>query len=143
QTPTELMRRLSGKATLTMPEGGRLAMDVKALRTAAKSNSPPGWAPLAKGQTNLELVEARALIRNGVLMTEQVQARSGGLGLAAAGGLALSERTLDLNVLMKWSGPADRPLKMSDMAGGEGVTVRGPWSGPFVRDQDVEADSAR
>src|SRR5215472_17327168 len=143
QTPAELVRRLSGKATLTMPEGGRLAMDVKALRTAAKSNGPPGWAPLAKGQTNLELVEARAFIRNGVLMTEQVQARSGILGLAASGRVDLSERTLDLNVLMKSNVPADRPLKMSDMAGGEGVTVRGPWSEPFVRDQDLEADGAR
>ncbi|MBO0741507.1 MAG: hypothetical protein J2P51_08770, partial [Hyphomicrobiaceae bacterium] len=142
QTPAELMRRLSGKATLNMPEG-RLAIDVKALRTAAKSNSPPGWAPLAKGLTNLELVEARALIRNGVLMTEQVQARSGAMGLAASGRVDLSERTLDLNVLMKSNVPADRALKISDMAGGEGVTVRGPWSGPFVRDQDLETDGAR
>jgi AsmA protein len=143
QTPAELMRHLSGKATLTMPEGGRLAMDVKALRTAAKSNGPPGWAPLAKAQTNLELVEARAFIRNGVLMTELVQARSGVLGLAASGRVDLSERTLDLNVLMKSNVPTDRPLKMSDMAGGEAVTVRGPWSGPFVRDQDLEADGPR
>jgi len=55
----------------------------------------------------------------------------------------LSERTLDLNVLLKSNVPADRPLKMSDMAGGEGVTVRGPWSGPYVREQDLEADGAR
>jgi AsmA protein len=143
QTPAELMRRLSGKANLTMPEGGRLAIDAKALRTVAKSNGPPGWAPLAKGQTNLELVEARALIRHGVLMTEQVQARSGVLGFAASGRVDLSERTLDLNVLLKSNVPADRPLKMSDMAGGEGVTVRGPWSGPYVREQDLEADGAR
>ncbi|HKD55937.1 MAG TPA: AsmA-like C-terminal region-containing protein, partial [Hyphomicrobiaceae bacterium] len=143
QTPAELVRRLSGKATLTMPEGGRLAMDVKALRTAAKSNGPPGWAPLAKGQTNLELVEARAFIRNGVLMTEQVQARSGILGLAASGRVDLSERTLDLNVLLKANVPADRPLKISDMVGGEGVSVRGPWNEPIVRDQDLEADGAR
>ena len=143
QTPAELVRRVSGKATLTMPEGGRLAMDVKALRAAAKSNGPPGWAPLAKGQTNLELVEARAFIRNGVLMTEQVQARSGILGLAASGRVDLSERTLDLNVLLKANVPADRPLKISDMVGGEGVSVRGPWSEPFVRDQDLDADGAR
>ena len=143
QTPAELMRRLSGKATLTMPEGGRLALDLKALRSVARSNGPPGWSPLAKGHTNLELVEARTLIRHGVLMTEQVQARSGVLGLAASGRVDLSERTLDLNVLMKSNVPADRPLKMSDMAGGEGVTVRGPWSGPFVCDQDPEADGAR
>jgi len=143
QTPAELVRRLSGKATLTMPEGGRLAMDVKALRTAAKANGPPGWAPLAKGQTNLEVVDARAFLRNGVLMTELVQARTGVLGITASGRVDLAERTLYLSVLMKSNVPTDRPLKLSDMAGGEGVTVRGPWSAPFVGDQDLEADGAR
>lgn len=143
QTPAEVVRRLSGKATLAMPEGGRLAMDVKALRTAARANGPPGWAALAKGQTNLELLEARALIRSGVLTTELVQARSGAMGLTASGRVDLAARTLDLNLWMKSSVPTDRPLKLSDMAGAEGVTMRGPWSEPFVRDQEPEADAAR
>jgi len=143
QTPAEVVRRLSGKVTLAMPEGGRLAMDVKALRTAARANGPPGWAALAKGQTNLELLEARALIRNGVLMTELVQARSGAMGLTASGRVDLAARTLDLNLWMKSSVPTDRPLKLSDMAGAEGVTMRGPWSEPFVRDQEPAADAAR
>ena len=97
QTPAEVVRRLSGKANLTMPEGGRVAMDMKALRTAAKANGPPGWGLLAKGQTVLELVEARAFIRNGVLSTEMVQARSGAGGIAASGRVDLAERTLDLH----------------------------------------------
>src|SRR5262245_58261817 len=143
QTPAEVVRRLSGKVTLAMPEGRRLAMDVKALRTAARANGPPGWAALAKGQTNLELLEARALIRNGVLMTELVQARSGAMGLTASGRVDLAARTLDLNLWMKSSVPTDRPLKLSDMAGAEGVTMRGPWSEPFVRDQEPAADAAR
>ena len=143
QTPAEVLRRLSGKATLTMPEGGRVAMDVKALRTAAKANGPPGWGLLAKGQTSLELVEARGFIRGGVLFTEMVQARSGALGLAASGRVDLAERTLDLLLSVKPSVPTDRPLKASDMAGAEGVTMRGPWHEPFVRNQDVEADASR
>jgi uncharacterized protein involved in outer membrane biogenesis len=143
QTPAEVVRRLSGKATLTMPEGGRLALDMKALRGAAKANGPPGWAPLAKGQTNLELVDARALIRNGVLVTELVQARSGALGLSAVGWVDLAQRTLDLSLFMKASVPTDRPLKVSDMAGAEAVTLRGPWHEPLVRDQEPQADAAR
>ena len=143
QTPAEVLRRLSGKATLTMPEGGRVAMDMKALRTAAKANGPAGWGLLAKGQTNLELVEARALIRGGVLLTELVQARSGAVGLAASGRVDLAERTLDLQVSMKPSVPTDRPLKASDMAGAEGVTMRGSWYEPFVRGQEADADAPR
>jgi hypothetical protein len=143
QTPAEVVRRLSGKAALTMPDGGRLALDMKALRSAAKANSPPGWAPLTKGQTNLELVEARALMRNGVLTTELVQARSGALGLSAAGWVDLAQRTLDLSLFMKASVPTDRPLKASDMAGAETVTLRGPWLEPMVRDQEPEGGTAR
>jgi AsmA protein len=143
QTPTEVVRRLSGKATLSMPEGGRVAMDMKALRTAAKANGPAGWSLLAKGQTNLELVEARALIRSGVLLTELVQARSGSMGIAASGRLDLAERTLDLHLAMKPGVPTDRPLKASDMAGAEGVTMRGSWHEPFVRDEEPDADAPR
>ena len=143
QTPAEVLRRLSGKASLTMPDGGKVAVDMKALRTAAKANGPPGWGLLAKGQTNLDPVEARVVIHGGVLLTEMVQARSGVMGLAAAGRVDLVERTLDLHLAMKPSVPIDRPLKASDMAGAEGATLRGPWYEPFVRGQDTEADAAR
>lgn len=143
QTPTEVLRRLSGKATLAMPEGGRIAIDVKALRTAAKANGPAGWGLLAKGQTNLELVEARGVVRNGVLLTEMVQARSGTMGLAASGRVDLAERTLDLHVAMKSGVPTDRPLKPSDMAGAEAVTMRGAWHEPFVRGQEPDPDAGR
>ena len=81
-----------------MAEGGRVALDIKALRTAAKADGPPGWGLLAKGQTSLEQVEARALIRDGVLITETVQARSGAVGVAASGRVDLAERTLDLHL---------------------------------------------
>jgi hypothetical protein len=143
QTPTEVLRRLSGKATLTMPEGGRVAMDMKALRAAAKANGPAGWGLLAKGQTILELVEARAVIRSGVLLTEMVQARSGAMGFAASGRVDLAERTLDLHLSMKPGVPTDRPLKASDMAGAEGVTMRGAWHEPFVRGAEPDADAPR
>ena len=125
-----------------MPEGGRVAVDMKALRAAAKANGPPGWGLLAKGQTNLELVEARALIRDGVLLTELVQARSGAVGLAASGRVDLAERTLDLQLSMKPSVPTDRPLKAADMAGAEAVTMRGSWHEPFVRGQEADPTPA-
>lgn len=143
QTPAEVVRRLSGKATLTMPEGGRVAMDMKALRTVAKANGPPGWGLLAKGQTSLEPVEARAHLRDGVVLTEMVQVRSGAAGLAASGRLDLAERTLDLQVSIKPGVPSDRPLKPSDMAGAESVTMRGPWQEPFVRTREADIEPPR
>jgi len=143
QTPTELLRRLSGKAALVMAEGGRVALDLKALRAAAKANGPPGWGLLAKGQTSLEQVEARALIRDGVLLTEAVQARSGAGGVAASGRIDLAERTLDLQLFMKPAVPADRPLKPADVVGADTATVRGSWLEPFVRDEEAGAQATK
>ena len=102
QTPAEILRGLSGKAALTMAEGGRVgARRQGAAYAAAKASGAPGWGALAKGQTSLEQVEARALIRDGVLITETVQARSGSSGSAASGRVDLAERTLDLHLAVK------------------------------------------
>ena len=88
-----------------------------------------------------ESAEARALIRDVVLITEVVQARSGAAALAATGHVDLAERTLDLQLMLKPNPPTDRPLKPSDMAGAEGVTVRGFWQEPVVRGEEPSADS--
>jgi AsmA protein len=145
QTPAEILRGLSGKVALSMAEGGRVALDIKALRAtaAAKANGAPGWGLLAKGQTSLEQIDARALIRDGVLITETVQARSGAMGLAASGRVDLAERTLDLHLSVKPNAPADKPLKPADMAGAEAVTLRGFWQEPFVRALEAGADAPR
>jgi hypothetical protein len=127
-----------------MAEGARVGLDIKALRAAAtKAGGAPGWGALAKGQTSLEQVEARGLLRDGVLITELVQARSGPLGLAASGRIDLSERTLDLHLAVRPNAAADKPLKPTDMAGAEAVTVRGFWQEPFVRPQEAGADAPR
>jgi uncharacterized protein involved in outer membrane biogenesis len=145
QTPAELLRTLSGKASLSVVEGGRVALDVKALRAAAaRADGAAGWGALAKGQTGLDQIEARALIRDGVLITDAVQARAGTLGLAASGRVDLSERTLDLHLSVKPNVPTDRPLKPADMVDAEAITLRGFWQEPFVRAQEPPgADAPR
>ena len=143
QTPAEIVRGLSGKVALTMTEGGRVGVDIRALRAAAKADGQAGWGLLAKGQTGLEQIEARALVRDGVLITETVQARSGALGVTASGRVDLAERTLDLHLSVKPNVPADKPLKPADMAGAEAVTVRGFWQEPFVRGHEPGPDAPR
>jgi hypothetical protein len=135
---------MSGKAALTLAEGGRLGLDIKAFRAAAaKADGAPGWGLLAKGQTNVERLEARALVRDGVLITESVQARAGALGLAASGRVDLTDRTLDLHLSVTPSAAADKPSKPGEAAGAEAVSVRGFWQEPFVRAQGAVADSPR
>ena len=144
QTPAEILRGLSGKAALTMAEGGRVGLDMKALRRPRpRPTAPPGWGLLAKGQTSLEQVEARALIRDGVLITEMVQARSGAVGLAASGRVDLSERTLDLHLSVE--AQCRRRTSRSSLPtwrAPEAVTVRGFWQEPFVRAAGSRAPDA-
>jgi AsmA protein len=133
----EIVGRLSGKTSLAMPKGGRLALDVKALREAAKAGTR-GWGKLAKSPTSVELMEARALIIGGVAFAEAVQARSGSLALAAWGRVGLEDGNMDLRLSLKPDVPADQPFKLTDMTGGETVTLRGPWYDPIVRREEAD-----
>jgi AsmA protein len=136
----EVVRRLSGKAAMAMPEGGRLALDAKALRAAAKTGAR-GWAGLAKAQMSIDKLEARALIIGGVAFAEEMYARAGALALAATGRLGLDDGNMDVRLALKGDVPPDQPIKLSDLAGGETVTLRGPWNDPLVRGDDGDAGS--
>jgi len=60
------------------------------------------------------------------------------VGLAASGRLGLGDGNMELRVMMKSNVPSDRPLKHSDMVGGEVISLRGPWQEPLVRGEDAE-----
>ena len=137
-SPTEIIKRLSGKSSLTIADGGRLAIDLKALRDAAKTGETPGWGKLGKSQISVDQLEARALIIDGVAFAEAVQARSGTVGLAASGRFGLGDGNMELRLILKPNVPTDRPLKSADMTGGEVINLRGPWQEPVVRGEDTD-----
>jgi AsmA protein len=133
----EVTQSLSGKAALAMPEGGRLALDLRALRQAAKSGAN-GWASLAKAQTSVDRLEARALIIDGVAFAEETQARAGDNALTLGGRLGLVDGNMEVRLNLKSNVPHDQPVKLWD-AGGETLTVSGAWSEPVLRGEDGEA----
>ncbi len=137
-SPAEVVKRLSGKAALAMPEGGRVALDLKAARETAKAGEVQGWGALAKGQTSVDQFEARALIIDGVAFAETLQMRSGSTGLAGSGRAGLADGNMELRLLLKTNVPTDRPLKADDMSGGEVMTLRGPWHEPVLRRDDAD-----
>jgi AsmA protein len=155
QTPAELLRRLCGKSTLRMPEGGKLALDLKALRSAAKgggkggaqssansgTESGEGAAALTKGQTSVQQIEVQLRIEDGVLMTDTALARSDTSGLLASGQVDLSARTMDVKLIAKANPPQDRPLAPADLSGGDMIAVRGAWNAPAV--ESIAADGPR
>jgi AsmA protein len=137
QSAGDVMRRLSGRATLTMREGGRLAVDVNALRQQGNNKSLVGWGPAAKGQTSFDQLEARAVILDGVVVAEAVYARSGMLGLAATGAINVTEHKLDVRLHLKPNVPIDQPVKLADILAGESVSLQGPWHEPVVRVEEA------
>ena len=134
-SPPEIIKRLSGKAELTLPEGGRLALDLKALAGVAKSGAR-GWAQLAKSQTAVERLEARALIIDGVAFLEKMQAHSGSVALAGSGRFGLHDGNMDIRLTLKSNSPADQAPKV----GSDTVTLRGPWHEPAVRAEDTDTN---
>ncbi|MBO0764614.1 MAG: hypothetical protein J2P50_08505 [Hyphomicrobiaceae bacterium] len=139
-TLNDIAKRLSGNASLSMPEGGRLALDLRAVREAAKGGMH-GWAGLAKSYTNVQHLEARALIIDGVAFAEEAQARAGDVALALAGRFGLVDGHMDARLIMKSNLPPDQPLKLTD-AGAETMSVRGPWPDPALFREDSDQGSA-
>lgn len=137
----DVVKRLSGKSSLTLADG-RLSMDLKALRSAAKAGEVSGWSKFAKSHIGVDQFEARALIIDGVAFAEILQARSGGTGLAASGRFGLVDGNMDMRLLMKPNVPTDRPLQAADMMGGDVISLRGPWHEPAMRLEE-EATSPR
>jgi AsmA protein len=137
---TELTRRLSGKAALSMPEGGRVALDLNAMRRAAKAGAR-SWASLTKSHTSVERLEARSLIIDGVAFAEDIQARAGDLALTLGGRFGLVDGNMDARLTLKSglkpAGTSDASAKPTAGAS-EAVTLRGPWPDLLLHGDDSD-----
>jgi hypothetical protein len=136
QTPAEALRSLSGKVGISMPESGRLALDVRAIRAAAEPNFSP--SQLIKTTTSIDGLEARANLVDGVLVGEHLLARTGGLNISASGSADLLDRTLDVRLLVQPAAASDKPAP-ADAAAAAVVSLSGPWADPAVRHEPAGA----
>ncbi len=122
----------AGKASLALPEGGRVALDAKALTQAAKTGTR-GWAKLARSPASVDKLEVQARHHTTAMaFPEKVEVRSGNLTLAASGRLGLDDGYMDVRLTWKSIPQADQSPKPTDAAG-ETVSLRGPWYAPIVR----------
>ena len=123
----DLVKSLSGKVGFALSEGGRLGLDLRALLYAAQRSEVKGWAAAGKGQTALELLDARLQIENGVVMSEQLHAKSAGLSIAGSGRLHLDSKALDLALLLT-NATGDRAPTSGDT-----MLITGNWLEPTIR----------
>jgi len=126
QTPTDVLSSLSGKVGISMAESGKLGLDVRVMRAGSEVAISP--SQLIKAATSIDTLEARANLADGVMVGEQIQAKSGGLNLSAVGSAHLIDRTLDLRLLLQ---PADKGSGSSEAT--TVISITGPWADPVVR----------
>ena len=102
QTPAEMLRGLSGKAALTMAEGARVALDIKALRGRGQGRRrrPAGarWPRDRPVSSRSRPARSSATACSSPSWCRPAPAP---LGLAASGRVDLAERTLDLHLAVE------------------------------------------
>lgn len=122
----DVLSSLSGKVNFNLNEGGRLGLDLRALRYAVQRGVAKGWSAAGKGQTALEQLDARLSLHSGVVFAEQLQAKGGGLTINGSGSINMPERLLD--VALQFGNAAGERAG----AGGDAVVLSGTWNDPVI-----------
>lgn len=125
---TEFRQSLSGSATLSMPDGGRLAFDLASLLAAAKTGGL-GWDQIGEGTTNVETLDAKLQAASGVFTASEVQAQTSNRTVQVAGTIDLPNQVVDLSIA---SSPRDASSTADDSAK-ERVRIRGPLLAPAIK----------
>ncbi|HEX6609718.1 MAG TPA: AsmA-like C-terminal region-containing protein [Hyphomicrobiaceae bacterium] len=125
---------LSGKAGLTLSDAGRLGLDLRALLYAAQRSSTKGWASAGKGQTALELLDLRVNVVDGIVITDQLNAKSGGLTIAGNGRVNVTRQLLDM--ALQFHNPERAP------SSAETLLVTGTWADPEFRTESTPKRAA-
>jgi AsmA protein len=131
QTPTEVLRSLSGRIAISLAESGKLGLDVRAIRSGQATALSA--SQLLKTATSIEGLEARANLVDGVVVGEYVQAKTGALNITATGSADLLNRTLDLRLLAQPTAAADKSQLPAESTAAAVLSVSGPWTDPAVR----------
>jgi AsmA protein len=124
----ELLGSLSGKADFTLSDAGRLGLDLRALMYAAQRSEVKGWAAAGKGQTALEQLEAQLSVRNGIITTEALNAKSAGLAISGSGHINIVRQLLDMKLKFSNATSGERAA-LAD----EALLLRGGWAEPQIR----------
>lgn len=118
QVTGEVVRSLSGKAALVMPQGARVPTDLKSLKALAKQGPQSGWTNILKGQTTLDAVDVRASVAGGVMSVETMPIKTVAPAIGVIGTINLTEGELDVQLA----------------TGAEALNISGPFSSPILKE---------
>jgi len=70
QTVGELLHDLAGRAAITVPQGGRMAIDMRAVLASARRTGAVPAISAYRGSTSFSLAEVKTYVRQGVAIVE-------------------------------------------------------------------------
>ncbi len=129
-SPAALFDQIRGKIVLSLNEGGRLGIDLKALQDeAAKDGEVEGWGRALSGQTSVDNLEARLRVGRGIIESELVEATVGSRLLKAIGTISLESQNVDLRVILN---ALPEAAEGAISAPADVLVFRGPWTAPSI-----------
>jgi len=137
-TTAELISAASGQIGISVPRGGQIGADIRALVATTLTKELDGWGAAGRGQTAFESLKAELTIDNGALTLQRAAARSGATLLTATGTIGVADRTVDMNLaishLVGQANALAAPLKSEQgPANGSVLQIQGQWSTPRIR----------
>lgn len=123
----DIMRKLTGRGSMELVDGGRLGLDLKALAHVAQTQQASGWAVAGRGNTPLSSLEARFQIVSGTVRLETVTAKSGGASILGTGSIDMINRLIDVSIAMGTGSATEVPVSNRDV-----LRLHGPWAEPLI-----------
>jgi AsmA protein len=133
-TTADLLRSMSGRINVKTLDAGRIGLDLRRALAAASDGDLHGWATVSRGTTMFEAADLRLVARDGVVLTESAEVRTGD-GLWTATGLVnLHAERIDLRVSQILAPQRLIPADLGQLSGRPSVLeIRGPWAQPTIR----------
>lgn len=125
-TDDVLRQSMSGSATLSMPDGGQVAVDIGSLMAAAEAGGL-GWEKVAEGSTSVNKLDAKLEAANGILSATAVEAETETRSLQVDGTIDLSKQMINLSVATSPKDGAEAP--------NERIRIRGPLFAPAIKSE--------
>jgi AsmA protein len=133
----DVIQSTSGRVALRSAEPTKLPIDMKSIRVQAKvqgrSASPIGWGLVGRASSNVEYVDIRLALKDGVADVEQGSIKSGDQWMVAKGQVDLRRQTLNLIAGFRSAKTGEKSTRALDLREVDLVSVTGPWLQPAFR----------
>ena len=122
----EVVRNANGRVTTGIPDGGRIAVDLRGLAAASQKRAIEGWSAGGRDQMSFDGLDAAFTLANGVLKADDLsQARVRDDVIKLSGTIDMPSSRLNLTAVgafIGFSGQSPSTLQ-----------IFGPWARPTVR----------